>query len=81
MKCNVEYIKLFWEHEIPEEPVIILYKVNLNNERLAIQSIDVFADRKTKNIEDLYEGVLEITSIPTVEEFNIGIWGEELLGG
>lgn len=77
MKCNVEYIKLFWEHEIPEEPVIILYKVNLNNERLAIQSIDIFADRKTKNIEDLYEGVLEITSIPTVEEFNIGIWGEE----
>ena len=73
----VEYLKLFWEHELEGEPVIILYEVNLDDERLAIRSIDIFADGSTQNIDDLYAEVIEITSIPTVDEFNSHIWGEE----
>lgn len=73
----MEYLKLFWEHELDREPVIILYEVNLDDERLAIRSIDIFVDRSTKNIDDLYADAIEITSIPTVDEFNSHIWGEE----
>ncbi len=72
----MEYIKLFWNHELDEEPVIIFYEVNTDDERSGIRSIDIFADGTTKNIDDLYEGAIEITPIPTVEELNAGIWGE-----
>lgn len=74
---TVEYIKLFWEHALDNEPVVILYEVNVENDRLALRSIDIFSDGSCKNIVDPYEDVIEIVSIPTVEEFNAHIWGEE----
>ncbi len=74
----MEYIKLFWEHELKEEPVIILYEVKVDKERLAMRSIDIFRDGTTKNIDDLYAEAIEITPIPTVEELNAHVWGEEL---
>ena len=46
-------------------------------ERLALHSIDIFADGRTRNIPDLYDGAIEITPIPTVEELNAHVWGEE----
>ena len=73
----MEYIKLFWEDAPEEEPPIILYEVGTENERLALRSIDIFSDRHTHNINNLYDGAIEITPIPTVEEFNAHIWGEE----
>ena len=60
----IEYIKLFWEGA-PE------------GERLAHRSIDIFEDGSTRNIPDLYDGAIEITPIPTVEELNASVWGEE----
>ena len=73
----IEYIKLFWG-DVPEgEPPVILYEVDTENERLALRSIDIFSDGRTRNIPDLYDGVIEITPIPTVEEFNTHVWGEE----
>ena len=73
----IEYIKLFWKDAPEEEPPIILYEVDTENERLALRSIDIFADRHTHNIADLYDGVIEIVPIPTMEEFNSHVWGEE----
>lgn len=73
----MEYLKLFWKHNLDDEPVVILYEVNKSNERLAIRSIDIFADRTTANIDDLYAGVIEILPIPTVEEFNSHELGNE----
>ena len=73
----MEYIKLFWEHDLEDEPTAILYEVNAENERLAERSVDIFRDGSTKNISDLYAGVIEILPIPTVEEFNAGVYGEE----
>ena len=32
---------------------------------------------RTRNIPDLYDGAIEITPIPTVEELNAHVWGEE----
>ena len=58
-------------------PLVILYEVDIENERLALRSIDIFADRHTHNIADLYAGVIEIVPIPTIEEFNAHVWGEE----
>jgi len=75
----VEYIKLWWKHEFDNEPAIILYEVDSGNERLAVRSVDIYKDGSTKNINDLYEEAIEITPIPTVEEFNAHIWGEEFL--
>ena len=73
----IEYIKLFWEGAPEGEPPVILYEVDTENERLAHRSIDIFADGRTHNIPDLYDGAIEITPIPTVEEFNAHGWGEE----
>ena len=66
----IEYIKLFWAGAPEGEPSVILYEVDTENERLALRSIDIFADGRTRNIPDLYDGVIEITPIPTVEELN-----------
>ena len=73
----MEYIKLFWEDAPEGEPSVILYEVDTGNERLALRSIDIFADGRTRNIPDLYDGAIEITPIPTVEELNAHVWGEE----
>ena len=73
----IEYIKLFWKDVPLGEPSIILYEVDTEHERLALRSIDIFADGSTRNIPDLYDGAIEITPIPTVEELNAHVWGEE----
>ncbi len=72
-----EYIKLFWEDAPEGEPSVILYEVDTYHERLALRSIDIFADGHTHNIPDLYDGSIEITPIPTVEELNAHVWGGE----
>ena len=74
----IEYIKLFWEDAPEGEPSVILYEVDTENERLALRSIDIFEDGSTRNIPDLYDGAIEITPIPTVEELNARVWGEKL---
>ena len=48
----IEYIKLFWEDAPEGEPLVILYEVDTGNERLALRSIDIFADGRTRNIPD-----------------------------
>lgn len=73
----MEYIKLYWEHNFDDEPIVIFYEVCVEAERLAKRSIDVYANGETKNVDDLYEGVIEITPIPTIEEINSGVWGDE----
>ena len=62
---------------IPVSYTHLLYEVDTENERLALRSIDIFADCRTRNIPDLYDGAIEITPIPTVEELNAHVWGEE----
>ena len=64
----MEYIKLFWEKAPEGEPPVILYEIDIESDRLALRSIDIFADGCTRNIPDLYDGAIEITPIPTVEE-------------
>ena len=51
--------------------------MDTENERLAHRSIDIFADGRTHNIPDLYDGVIEDDADPTVEELNAHVWGEE----
>ena len=72
-----EYIKLFWENAPEGEPPVILYEVDTDHERLVLRSIDVFVDGRTNNIDGFYDGAVEITPIPTMEEFNAHVWGEE----
>ena len=73
----MEYIKLFWEKAPEGEPPVILYEIDIESDRLALRSIDIFADGQTRNISDLYDGAIEITTIPTVEELNAHVWGKE----
>ena len=81
-----EYIKLNWENAPDGEPIAILYEVDLANERLGLdlanerlglRSIDIFPDGHIRAISSLYDGAIEITPIPTVEELNAHIWGDE----
>lgn len=58
-------------------PDAVFLMLDTGNERLAIRSVDIFKDGSTQNISDLYEGAIEITPIPTVEELNSHIWGED----
>ena len=74
----IEYIKLFWAGAPEGEPSVILYEVDTGNERLALRSIDIFRDGRTRNIPDLYDGAIEITPVPTVEELNAHVWGDEI---
>ena len=71
-----EYIKLFWEDAPEGEPSFILYEVDADNHRLALRSIDIFQDGHTFNRGNLYDGAIEITPIPTLDELNRHIWGE-----
>ena len=73
----MDYIKLYWKHTLIGEPVIILYEVE-PKERLAARSIYIFPDGSTRNIPDLYADAIEVAPIPTVEELNARIWGEEI---
>ena len=73
----MEYIKLFWEKAPEGEPPVILYEIDIESDRLALRSIDIFADGCTRNIPDLYDGAIEIPPIPTVEELNAHVWGKE----
>ena len=54
----MEYIQLFWEHDLTDEPTSILYEVNTENERLAERSIDIFRDGQIHKITDLYSYVI-----------------------
>ena len=60
--CNCEY----------DEETRIAYC-----DELAIRSIDVFADRNTVNIDDLYANTIEILPVPTAEAFNSHELGNE----
>ena len=74
---GTEYIRLVWEDSPDGEPQVILYEVDRDHGRLGCRSIDVFKDGKTRNIPDLYEGAIEVTPIPTLEEFGAHVWGDE----
>ncbi len=41
---KMEYIRLFWEHDLADEPTSMLYEVDTQNDRLAARSIDIFRD-------------------------------------
>ncbi|MBD5143602.1 MAG: hypothetical protein HDT22_08370 [Ruminococcus sp.] len=80
MRKKFEYMKFFWEFIDKETPVVIFYEIDLTDEifrRFATRMIEVFPDR-TVNIVigESFEFVTE-DSLPTVEEINQGICGEE----
>lgn len=72
-----EYVKLFWYHDYPDEPRIIIYEVDLLNDRYMLRLIDIYSDGRCVNNNDPYSHVIEIVPIDTVEEINIGVLGEE----
>lgn len=76
MNDNIEYIKVFMEYESCDVPIVYFYEVDLNNERLTLRSIEIFADRHLIKDDDFYHDVIEITPIPTVDELNNKVWGE-----
>lgn len=77
MEKNIEYIKIFMEYESSDMPVVYVYEVDLDDERLALRAIEVFHDRQLRKMEDLYYGAIEILPIPTADELNAKVWGDE----
>lgn len=75
-----EYIKLYWAHTSPkekDEPVVILYEVDLSEERYATRLVDIYADRSAVNIEDKEFGFVTECPVPAVDEFNSDEYGAE----
>ena len=77
MVKNIEYLKLFWEHEEKDDPVVILYEVDLDEERYATRLIEIFSDGHTNNIEDEVFGFVTEMPVPVIEEFNSDYYGED----
>lgn len=75
---NFEYLKVFLQYECDDMPVLFFYEVDLQNERHCKRAIEVFINRKIQTIENLYKNVIEITPIPTVNELNNNMWGENI---
>lgn len=73
-----EYIKIFWYHDYPDEPEIILYEIDLLNDRYMLRLIDIYADGRAVNNADPYADVIEAVPVETVGEINSGAWGEEI---
>ncbi|MCM1132610.1 MAG: hypothetical protein NC340_03970 [Ruminococcus flavefaciens] len=72
-----EYVKLFWYHNNPNEPRVIIYEVDLLNDRYLLRLIDIYADGRCINNGDPYEAVIEVLPLETVEELNMCVWREE----
>lgn len=75
-----EYIKLYWAHTSEKEknePVVIIYEVDLSEERYAVRSVDIYTDRRAVNIEDKEFGFVTECPVPTVKEFNSDEYGKE----
>lgn len=77
MGDNMEYVKLFWKHNYPDDPVVIIYEVDLDGERYAVRLIDIYADGHTSNQEDKAWGYVTEAPVPTVETINTSDYGEE----
>ena len=73
----MEYLQVFWADAPQGEPAVIFYEVDTADDRLGRRSIDVFADGRMVRYEDMYDGAIEITPLPTAAELNSNIWGEE----
>lgn len=76
MESDIEYIQLFMEYESDDMPVVYFYEVDLKDNRFALREMEIFADRTVKIENDLYRDVIEVCSIPTVDELNAKVWGE-----
>lgn len=75
-----EYIKVYWEHTSEKEvnePVVIVYEVDLTEERYATRMIDIYADSHTENIEDQAQRFVTEAPVITMEEINSGEYGTE----
>lgn len=73
VKTMKEYLKLYWKHTSEKEanePVIMIYEVDLLQNRYATRVIDVFDDGNVKNWEDKSWGVVTECAVDTVEEIN-----------
>ena len=75
---NTEYIKIFWEHDFLNEPRVIIYEVDLDNDRYMLRLIDIYADGICKNNDDPYDAVIEVLPLETVEEINNNAWGDDI---
>ena len=62
LQHRMEYVKLFWKHDYPDDPVVIIYEADLDDERYAVRLIDIFADGHTSNQEDKAWGY--VTELP-----------------
>ena len=72
----MEYIQLFMQYESDEMPVVFFYEVDLRDDRLALREMHVFANGMVKLESDLYDDVIEVCPIPTVDELNAKVWGD-----
>lgn len=72
-----EYVKFHWFHNYPDTPVVIIYEIDLLNERYMLRLIDIYADGRCINDANPYAAVIEVLPLETVEEINAGVWGVE----
>lgn len=73
---KTEHIKVFMEYESDDMPVIYLYEVDLEHERLALRAIEIFVNRQVNIANNLYRDVIEIVPIPTEKNLNSKVWGD-----
>ncbi|MDE5855361.1 MAG: hypothetical protein K2H19_09935, partial [Ruminococcus sp.] len=60
------------------EPRVIIYEVDLDNDRYMLRLIDIYTDGICKNNDDPYDSVIEVLPLETVEEINNNAWGDDI---
>ena len=72
-----EYLAMYWEHTSEKEPRILLYEVDLEEDRYATRMIEVYANGQVDCIEDKSFRFITEAPVPSIEEINADEYGRE----
>ena len=76
-RMSKEYLAMYWEHAFEKEPSILLYEVDLEEDRYATRMINVHANGRVNCLEDKNFRFITEAPVPSIEEINADEYGSE----
>ncbi len=65
-----EYIKVYWNHTCQEDPIVLFYEVDPEQERYATRLTEIFRDRRAIPVVEPGFAFITEAPVPPVEEIN-----------
>jgi hypothetical protein len=69
--AKFEYIKWFVKDYNYDMAPVLIYEVDLENERYATRMIEIYEDRRIKKVEEPGFEFITEAPVPTIQEINI----------